>query len=122
MKTSRSRTLGLLSVLALSALASQASAAGSLTNPEKVVSIQFDSSSNVFVTFAVALSGYACTAANNKTVRFDGSTDQGRTRLALFQGALMSGRKVKVTGTGACSGGGTSGYEFLNWMHAFDDL
>jgi hypothetical protein len=92
--------------------ASTAFAAGSLVGYQRVTMIQIGVSGFMTVTFDASLATYTCTPANDTMITFDGTTALGEERRALFTAALLSGKKVRVSGTGVCS----SGVELLSWV------
>jgi hypothetical protein len=96
--------------------------AGSLGSYQLVTLLQFASSTSgtiVIAHFDADLTGRpSCASGSPNAVAFDVSTERGKTAFALLQGAMLSGKRVRVTGTNACTL--HSSTENLGWLGAAD--
>lgn len=95
--------------------------AGSLPSYSLVKLLQFASSTSgtvVLAHFEMDLNGGPACATGRNAVAFDVATERGKAQFALLQAAMLSGKKVKVTGTNSCSL--HSNVENLGWLGASD--
>jgi hypothetical protein len=107
-------------LLILVGITSTAYAGGSLGGYYRItaMTVPTNSSTHIIVSFESSMTGQpSCVSSSNRNkIIFDATTTKGKNQNTLLTAAFLSGRKVKVTGTGSCA----LDVEKLKWMVVID--
>jgi hypothetical protein len=113
--------LGILAALTLGAVTRVALAAGQATGTQ-IVAVALNGTVAWFTTSSdIGGTRPSCHTANQKRdLVFDPTTTWGKVYLPLVQAAFLSGKRVDISGAGACLNLGTTPIEKLQYIKVYD--